>query len=165
LIAAKRVLRSIQNHTISLTFLTSFLTHPHQQEHWVNDPQMHYKNFIINHHKIVLGFCHTSNTVTSATPHVRNQNSLVVQMMFISSHEIEHSFSNKAQRLVYRRLRRRTKRRLRDTRSVADSNLVHSSTLIPPHFSEPFTIVKITHFSATYIFVNYCTYLHDDDAI
>jgi hypothetical protein len=51
-------------------------------------------------------------------------------MMFISSHEIEHSFSNEAQRLVYRRLRRRTKRRLRDTRSVADSHLVHSSALI-----------------------------------
>ena len=50
--------------------------------------------------------------------------------MFISSHEIEHSFSNEAQRLVYRRLRRRTKRRLRDTRSVADSHLVHSSALI-----------------------------------
>jgi hypothetical protein len=63
-------------------------------------------------------------------------------MMFISSHENEHSFSNKAQRLVYRRLRRSTKRRLRDTRSVADSYLVHSSTLIPPHFSERLTIVK-----------------------
>jgi hypothetical protein len=57
--------------------------------------------------------------------------SLVVQTMFISNHEIEHSFSNEAQRLVYRRLRRRTKRRLRDMRSVADSHLVHSSTLIP----------------------------------
>ena len=50
--------------------------------------------------------------------------------MFISSHEIEHSFSNEAQRLVYRRLRRRTKRRLRDTRSVPDLHLVHSSALI-----------------------------------
>ena len=68
--------------------------------------------------------------VISATPHVWNQNSLVVQIMFISSHEIEHSFSNEAQRLVYQRLRRRTKRRLRDTRSVADSHLVHSSALI-----------------------------------
>jgi hypothetical protein len=56
------------------------------------------------------------------------------KMMFISSHEIEHSFSNEAQRLVYRRLRRRTKRRLRDTRSVADSHLVHSSTLISSSF-------------------------------
>jgi hypothetical protein len=54
--------------------------------------------------------------------------------MFISSHENEHSFSNEAQRLVYRRLRRRTKRRLRDTRSVADSHLVHLSTLISPSF-------------------------------
>jgi hypothetical protein len=85
--------------------------------------------------------------------------------MFISSHEIEHSFSNEAQRLVYRQLRRRTKRRLRNTRSVADYTLVHSSVSQPPHFSAPLTIVKITHFSATYIFVNYCTYLHDDDAI
>jgi hypothetical protein len=66
---------------------------------------------------------------------------------------------------IDQRLRRRTKRRLRDTRSVADSSLVHSSTLIPPHFSEPLTIVKITNFSATCIFVNYCTYLHNDDAI
>ena len=53
-----------------------------------------------------------------------------LKMMFVSSHETEHSFSNEAQRLVYRRLRRRTKRRLRDTRSVADSHLVHSSALI-----------------------------------
>jgi hypothetical protein len=57
--------------------------------------------------------------------------------MFISSHENEYSFSNEAQRLVYRRLRRRTKRRLRDTRSVADSHLVHSSTLISPSFPHP----------------------------
>ena len=56
-------------------------------------------------------------------------------MMFVSSHETEHSFSNEAQRLVYRRLRRRTKRRLRDTRSVADLHLVHSSALILLHFS------------------------------
>jgi hypothetical protein len=54
--------------------------------------------------------------------------------MFISSHEIEHSFSNEAQRLVYRRLRCCTKRRLCHTRSVADSHLVHSSTLISPSF-------------------------------
>ena len=73
--------------------------------------------------------------------------------MFISSHEIEHSFSNKAQRLVYRRLRHRTKQRLRDTRSVADSSLVHSPSSLPPHFFSPLTIVKITHFSATYIFI------------
>jgi hypothetical protein len=65
--------------------------------------------------------------------------------MFISSHENEHSFSNVAQRLVYRRLRHHTKRRLRDTRSEADSSLVHSSTLIPPHFSTPLTIVKKNH--------------------
>ena len=103
--------------------------------------------------------------VTSATPHVWNQNSLLVQIIFISSHEIEHSFSNKAEPLIYQRLRCRTKRRLCNTRCVADSSLVHSSTLIPPHVSEPLTIVKITHFSATYIFVDYCTYLHDDDAI
>jgi hypothetical protein len=74
--------------------------------------------------------------------------------MFMSSHENEHSFSNEAQRLVYRQLRRRTKRRLRNTRrSVADSSLVHSSTLIPPHFSEPLTIVEINHFSATQFFL------------
>jgi hypothetical protein len=85
--------------------------------------------------------------------------------MVISSQENEYLFSNEAQRLVYRQLRRRTKRQLRNTTSVADSSLVHSSTLIPLHFSEHLTIVKITHFSATYIFVNYCTYLHNDDAI
>ncbi len=39
------------------------------------------------------------------------------------------------------------------TRSALDSSLVHSSTLIPPHFSDPLTIVKNNHFSATYIFV------------
>jgi hypothetical protein len=55
---------------------------------------------------------------------------------------------------MYRRLRpRRTKRRLCDTRSVADSSLVHSSTLIPPHFFTPLTIVKINHFSATHLFL------------
>ncbi len=73
--------------------------------------------------------------------------------MLISSHENEHLFSNKAQLLVYRRLRCRTKRQLRDTRSVADSSLVHSSTLIPPHFSEPLTIFKNNHFSATHLFL------------
>ena len=38
-------------------------------------------------------------------------------------------------------------------RSVADSSLVHSSGHIPPVFFTPLTIVKINHFSATYIFV------------
>ena len=60
-----------------------------------------------------------------------------IQNMFISSHENEHSFLNEAQRLVYRRPHRRTKRRLRDTRSVADSSLVHSSTLHSPAFLRP----------------------------
>ncbi len=69
--------------------------------------------------------------VISATPHVWNQNSLVIQNMFISSHEIEHSFSNKAQCLVYRQPRRRTKQWLCNTRSVADSSLVHSSAHSP----------------------------------
>ncbi len=69
-----------------------------------------------------------------------------------SSHEIEHPFSNKAQCLVYRQLHRHTKRRLCNTRSVADSSLVHSSTLTSLLFSEHLTIVKINHFSATYIF-------------
>ena len=81
--------------------------------------------------------------------------------MFISFHEIEHSFSNKAQRLVYRRLRRRTKRRLRNTRSVADYSLVHSPVSQPPHFFTPLTIVKNNHFSATHLFsahtVIFCT--------
>jgi hypothetical protein len=78
-----------------------------------------------------------------------------LKMMFISSHEIEHSFSNEAQRLVYRRLRRRTKRRLRDTRSVADLHLVHSSTLTSLHFSPLFSqlskiiiLVPLTFFLA-----------------
>jgi hypothetical protein len=74
-------------------------------------------------------------------------------MMFISSHEIEHSFSNEAQRLVYQVFLRRTKRRLRNTRSVPDSFLVHSLVSQPLHFSDPLTIVKTTQFSATYIFV------------
>ncbi len=58
----------------------------------------------------------------------------LISSHLISSHEDEHSFSNEAQRLVYRQLRCRTKRRLRDTKSVADSYLVHSSTLISPSF-------------------------------
>ncbi len=69
--------------------------------------------------------CDTARLESKLTRHFK--------MMFISS-QIEHSFSNKAQRLVYRRQRCRTKRRLRDTRSVADSHLVHSSTLISPSF-------------------------------
>jgi hypothetical protein len=77
---------------------------------------------------------YNSAPVTSATPHVWNQNSLVVQIMFISSHEIEHLFPNEAQCIVYQRLRR-TKRQLRDMRSVADDTLVHSSsTLTAPSF-------------------------------
>ncbi len=58
--------------------------------------------------------------VTSAIPQVWNQNSLVVQNMFISSHEIEHLFSNEAQRLIYQQLQL-----LRNMRSVADCSLVH----------------------------------------
>ncbi len=91
--------------------------------------------------------------VTSATPHVWNQNSLLVQIMFISSHEIEHSLSNKAEPLLYQRLHCRSKRRLCDTRCVADSSLVHSPSSQPPLFFTSLTIVKITHFSDTYIFV------------
>jgi hypothetical protein len=72
--------------------------------------------------------------------------------MFISSHEIEHLFSNEAQRLVYQRLRCRTKRRLCDMRSVPHSFFEHSSTQIPPHFSDLLTIVKFTHFSTIYHF-------------
>jgi hypothetical protein len=77
---------------------------------------------------------------------------LLIQFMFISSHEIEHSFSNEAQRLVYRQLRRCTKRRLRNTSSVADSFLVHFSVSQPPHFYTPLTIVKIIIFGATHLF-------------
>ena len=101
--------------------------------------------------------------VTSATPHVWNQNSLVVQIMFILSHEIEHLFSNEAQRLVYRRLRCTTRQELRNVRGVADCSLVHSTSSQPSLFFTPLTIVKNYHFSATYIFCHYCTYLHNDD--
>ena len=102
--------------------------------------------------------------VTSATPHIWNQDSLVLQIMFISSHEIEHSFSNKAQRLVYWQSRRPTKQQLRNTRNVADSSqVVHSPSSQPPHFFTPLTTVKNNHFSAPYIFRRYCTYLHNDD--
>jgi hypothetical protein len=75
---------------------------------------------------------------SSATPHaVWNQNSLVVQIMFISSHEIEHLFSNKAQRLVYQHLRCRTKRQLFNTRGVADywSTLWYTPQFTFPLFS------------------------------
>jgi hypothetical protein len=65
-----------------------------------------------------------------------------IQNMFISSHEIEHSFSNKAQRLVYQLLRQ----------SVADSSLVHSPSSQRPHFFTSLTIVKLHIFNATYIF-------------
>ncbi len=68
--------------------------------------------------------------------------------MFISSHENEHSISNKAQRLAYRQLRYCTKRRLRDTRSLADYPLLSRR----PHFSEHLTIVNFRIFSATYHF-------------
>ena len=73
--------------------------------------------------------------VTSATPHVWNQNLPVVQIMFISSREIEHSFSNKARHLVYQRPCRCTKQQLCNTRSVPYSFLIHSSAHSPPHFS------------------------------
>jgi hypothetical protein len=72
--------------------------------------------------------------------------------MFISSHEIEYLLSNEAQRLVYQQLRCRTKQQLYNTRSVADCSLVHPPlSSQPPHLFTP--IVKISHFSATYIFV------------
>jgi hypothetical protein len=53
----------------------------------------------------------------------------------------------------YRRLRRRTKQRLHNTRSVADSSLVHSSVHIPPHFFTPLTIVKNNHLVPLTFFV------------
>jgi hypothetical protein len=78
--------------------------------------------------------------------------------MLISSHENELLFSNEAQCLVDRQLRRRTKQRNRDTRSIADSSLVHSSTLIPLNFSEPLTICQNNHFCATHLFCTYCNF-------
>ena len=39
------------------------------------------------------------------------------------------------------------------TRSALDSSLVHSSTLIPPHFSDPLTIVNFHIIQYHYIFV------------
>ena len=77
--------------------------------------------------------------------------------MFISSHhEIEHSFSNDAQRLVYQNPRRDTKRRLRETMSVPHCSKEHSPflrPLTPPVTFTLLTIVEITHFSATYLFL------------
>ena len=85
--------------------------------------------------------------------------------MFISSHEIEHSFSNEAQRLVYRQQRRRTKQRHRNTRIVADSYLVHSPSAQPPHFFTPHTICQNNHFSATHLFLHILLFLHSNDDI
>jgi hypothetical protein len=95
--------------------------------------------------KLLLPVCtvhYNRAPVTSATPRVWIHNSLIVQIMFISSHEIECPFSNKTQRLVYQKQHRQTKQRLRDTRSVPLSFLVHSSVHIPPPFFTPLTIVN-----------------------
>ncbi len=83
---------------------------------------------------------------------------------YSSSHEIEHSFSNEVQCLMYRRLHPCTKRQLCNARSVADCSLVHSPSSQHPHFFTPLTIVKNNHFSATFSFCHFCTaYLHNDD--
>ena len=103
--------------------------------------------------------------VTSATPHAWVQNSLVVRiLMFLSSHDIVNSFSNEAQRLVYQRLRRRTKQRLRGTRSVADYSLVHSSSLTAPSFLHSSHNCQFSHILVPLTNFTYCTYFgHNDD--
>jgi hypothetical protein len=67
----------------------------------------------------------------------------------LTSHEIEHSFSYdyEAQRFVYRRLRRRTKRRLRDTRSVPGTTFFPGTLLRsqPPLISLTFSQLSKQH--------------------
>ncbi len=96
--------------------------------------------------------------VTSAALHVWNQNSLVVQIMFISSHEIEHSISNKPQRLGCQKQRRRTKRRLRNTRSVPHSFQVHFPALASPPFSLLSQLSKIIILVSLTFFCTYCNF-------
>jgi hypothetical protein len=47
-----------------------------------------------------------------------------------------------------------------EKRGVYLSVLWNTPALAPPLFPTPLTILKITHFSATYLFRLYCTYLH-----
>ena len=89
-----------------------------------------------------------------------------IQIMFISSHEHEHSFSNETQRLVYRRPHRGTKRRLRETRSVphcSKGTLPSFRPLITValHFFSQLSILYI--FSATHLFTYTLYFSHDDD--
>ena len=94
--------------------------------------------------------------VTSATLHIWNQNSLVVQIMFISSHEIEHLFSNKAQRLVYQQPHHCTSQWLAP--QFKGCSRFFSGTLLSSHtpsfLHSSHQLSKIAnHFSATSIFV------------
>ena len=82
-----------------------------------------------------------------------------IQIMLISSHEIEHWFSNHTQRPLYQNPHRRMTLYLWEMRSVPQCSLDHpcSHSSSVSHSSHN---VKITHFSTTYLFQLYCTYLH-----
>ena len=98
-----------------------------------------------------------SPVTTSAAPHVFNQNSLVVNIMFISSPEIEQPFLNKGQHLVYQKRHRRTKQRLHNTRSVPHSFLVHSQ-LTAPTFLHSSHNCQFSHILVPHTIFTYCTY-------
>ena len=64
--------------------------------------------------------------VTCATLHDWNQNSCQFKFMFILSHEIENSFSNEAQCLIYQKPSRGMKQHVREMRSVPHCSKEHS---------------------------------------
>ncbi len=86
-----------------------------------------------------------------------------IQIMHISSHEIVHSFSYNTQRRSYQNPQQRydvVRLRNEEYPSVFFGTLPVFRTSCSLSFTTPLTILKITHFSATYLFGLYCTYLH-----
>ena len=88
--------------------------------------------------------------VTSATLLKWNKNSCWFKFIFIPSHEIEHSFTNEAQRLTYQKPRRNTRRCPRETRSVphcSKGTLPFSQTSHPLHLITPLQLSIFLFFS------------------
>jgi hypothetical protein len=96
-----------------------------------------------------------------------------IQTMFISSHEIEQSISNEAQRLVYQKQRRDTKQRLPETRSVPYCSKGTLPSLRPltsvalsffPQLSilySEYILVSLTFLLTLYIFLTMMMIDHD----
>jgi hypothetical protein len=105
--------------------------------------------------KLLLPVCtvhYNRAPVISVTPHVWNQISLVVQNMFISAHEIERTLVFKQgstpQIPTTTSLYETTTPRYEECSRLFSGTPPRSQ---PPHCFTPLTIVKINHFSGTFL--------------